>query len=86
MIGDGLALALYGPHRSGADLNADERDLLAHFAHDTAATYARLQLEALRSRTPGPGSSVATTSTCPACGREPAPDPIGGGRGASRAG
>ena len=35
-VGEGLAIALYGPHRSGADLNADERELLVRFA-DAAA-------------------------------------------------
>ncbi|HSU04879.1 MAG TPA: hypothetical protein VLI93_04845 [Acetobacteraceae bacterium] len=49
-IGDGLALAFYGPHRSGADLNADERDLLARFVTKAAAAYSRLEIEALRAR------------------------------------
>ena len=49
-VGDGLALAFYGPHRSGADLNADERDLLAQFVAKAAAAYSRLEIDALRAR------------------------------------
>ena len=47
---DGMAVALYGPHRSGADLNADERELLVRFADDAAGPYARLEIAALRAR------------------------------------
>ena len=47
-VGDGMAVALYGPHRSGADLNADERELLVRFADDAAGPYARLEIAALR--------------------------------------
>jgi hypothetical protein len=49
-VGDGLAIALYGPHRSGADLSADERELLVRFAGDAAGPYARLEIAALRAR------------------------------------
>jgi len=46
----GMAIALYGPHRSGADLNADERELLVRFANDATGPYARLEIATLRAR------------------------------------
>lgn len=46
----GMAVALYGPHRSGADLNADERELLVRFAEEAAGPYARLEIASLRDR------------------------------------
>jgi len=49
-VGDGMAVALYGPHRSGADLSADERELLVRFANDAAGPYARLEIATLRAR------------------------------------
>ncbi len=49
-VADGLAIALYGPHRSGADLNAEERELLVCFADDVAGPYARLEIAALRAQ------------------------------------
>jgi hypothetical protein len=45
-----MAVALYGPHRSGADLNADERELLVRFAAEAAGPYARLEIAALRAQ------------------------------------
>ncbi len=49
-IGGDLALALYGPHETGADLSLDERDLLVEFAETAGRTYARLEIDALRRR------------------------------------
>jgi hypothetical protein len=45
-----FALALYGPHASGADLDPYERAMLARIAGDAAAVYAELEINQLRSR------------------------------------
>ena len=45
-----FAIALYGPHASGADLDTYERALLARIAGDAAAVYAELEINQLRSR------------------------------------
>jgi hypothetical protein len=44
-----FALALYGPHESGTDLDSNERAMLARLAHDAAAIYAELESARLRS-------------------------------------
>jgi hypothetical protein len=44
------ALALYGPHASGADLDINERDLLARLGKNAAAVLAELENEELRHR------------------------------------
>jgi hypothetical protein len=44
-----FAVALYGPHRSGTDLDAYERALLARLATNAAAAYAELEIERLQS-------------------------------------
>ncbi len=44
------ALALYGPHATGAELSRDERDMLARLAHSAALAYRNLEAEALRRR------------------------------------
>ena len=43
-----FALALYGPHASGADLDADERAMLKRIAENAAAVYAELENNDLR--------------------------------------
>jgi hypothetical protein len=43
-----FAVALYGPHATGADLTADERALLARLADNAALAYAHVETEALR--------------------------------------
>ncbi len=43
-----FAVALYGPHATGADLTADERALLARLADNAALAYAHAETEALR--------------------------------------
>jgi hypothetical protein len=48
--GELLALALYGPHLSGDDLNSEECALLARFAADAARGYDRAEIIALRKR------------------------------------
>jgi hypothetical protein len=48
MRGRLLALALYGPHHSGADLDANERAMLARLADTAAEAYAEIENAALR--------------------------------------
>jgi len=43
-----FAVALYGPHASGADLATDERTMLGRIAGDAALAYARAEMDALR--------------------------------------
>jgi hypothetical protein len=43
-----FALALYGPHASGADLDADEHAMLKRIAQNAAAVYAELENSDLR--------------------------------------
>ena len=45
-----FAIALYGPHISGADLDADERAMLSRIASDGALAYGRAETEVLRRR------------------------------------
>jgi len=45
-----FAVALYGPHASGTDLDADERAMLGRVAQDAAAVYAELENSHLRER------------------------------------
>ncbi len=47
---DCFALALYGPHASGANLNEDEREVLARLAALAADKWSRLEKEELRRR------------------------------------
>lgn len=43
-----FAIALYGPHASGADLASDERTMLGRIAGDAALAYANIETDALR--------------------------------------
>jgi hypothetical protein len=45
-----LALALYGPHHSGADLDSNERAMLARLADHAAEAYVEIENAALRKR------------------------------------
>jgi hypothetical protein len=61
-----FALALYGPHASGADLDSNERAMLKRIAQHAAAVYAELenndlrrQVSALESKLSGNGSTGA---------------------------
>ena len=45
-----FAVALYGPHASGTDLDADERAMLGRLAQNAAAVYAELEYGNLRNR------------------------------------
>jgi hypothetical protein len=50
-VGDPLdchAVALYGPHASGAELSEDEQAMLARLAADAALAYSRVERESLR--------------------------------------
>src|SRR5206468_6203948 len=45
-----FAVALYGPHASGTDLDSNERILLARLGASAADAYAQLESAALRAR------------------------------------
>jgi hypothetical protein len=45
-----FAISFYGPHASGADLDSNEREMLARLAERAADVYAELEVAALRSR------------------------------------
>jgi hypothetical protein len=45
---EGIAVALFGPHVTGSDITADERDLLRVFASRAALAYDRVETESLR--------------------------------------
>jgi hypothetical protein len=45
-----LALALYGPHATGNDLNHDERAMLAELADKAASAYMKVEHDQLRQR------------------------------------
>lgn len=45
-----FALALYGPHQSGTDLDAYERSMLGRIATTAAAAYAEVEIERLQKR------------------------------------
>ena len=47
-VAESLAIALFGPHRTGSDINADERVLLQDFAERAALGYDRVEVETLR--------------------------------------
>jgi hypothetical protein len=64
-----FALALYGPHASGADLDADEHAMLKRIAQNAAAVYGELEnndlrqkLSALEQKLSGNGSTGAKRS------------------------
>jgi hypothetical protein len=54
-----FAIALYGGHEAGTDLNQRERDLLARLARQAEIAYAYLETETLRRR-------IADLEACPA--------------------
>jgi hypothetical protein len=45
---EGVAIALFGPHVTGSDINRDEQDLLRDFAEDAARGYDRIEVDSLR--------------------------------------
>ena len=48
VVGEPLAVALYGPHRTGNDLDHDEHAMLGTLAEQAGAAYERVEIEALR--------------------------------------
>jgi hypothetical protein len=58
-----FALALYGAHESGNDLDHNERAMLARIAHDATAIYAELENEELRQRVAGLERELTTART-----------------------
>jgi hypothetical protein len=58
-----FALALYGPHTSGTDLDADERAMLGRIAQDAAAAYAELENSHLRERVATLERAASTTGS-----------------------
>jgi hypothetical protein len=60
-----FAVALYGPHASGTDLDTYERALLARIAGDAAAVYAELEINQLRSRIGSFEQQVSTNGLRP---------------------
>ncbi len=57
-----FALALYGPHQSGTDLDSYERAILTRIATDAAAMYAELEIEQLRSKLEPVGNQISVGS------------------------
>ena len=47
-VAESLAVALFGPHVTGSDINTDERRLLGAFAERAALGYDRVEVEILR--------------------------------------
>lgn len=45
---EGIAVALFGPHVTGSDIDADERELPRGFAARAALGYDRVETETLR--------------------------------------
>jgi hypothetical protein len=45
---EGIAVALYGPHSTGSDINADEREMLQKMAAEAGLGYDRVETELLR--------------------------------------
>ena len=45
---EGIAVALYGPHSTGSDINADEREMLQKLATEAGLGYDRVETELLR--------------------------------------
>jgi hypothetical protein len=45
---EGIAVALYGPHSTGSDINADEREMLQKLASEAGLGYDRVETELLR--------------------------------------
>ncbi len=58
---EGIAVALFGPHLSGSDINADERALIGEFAARAAFGYERAEIERLRSEVSALRAALRTT-------------------------
>jgi hypothetical protein len=58
------ALALYGPHTSGADLSHDEQAMLGRLAEAAALAYRHVETDALRQQIASLHSSPSRTEAC----------------------
>ena len=63
-----LALALYGPHATGNDLNHDERTMLAELADKAASAFMKLNDDELRQRIATLETELKTITTLPSSG------------------
>ncbi|WP_148210630.1 hypothetical protein [Beijerinckia indica] len=61
--GASLAIALYGPHQVGTDLDADECTMLGSLADCAGAAYERVEIEALRHEVAELRSRLAAAAT-----------------------
>jgi hypothetical protein len=66
---EGVAVALFGPHVTGSDIDADERGMLRELAARAALAYDRVETELLRAEVRALRAQLATRSSAPA-GRE----------------
>jgi hypothetical protein len=66
-----LALALYGPHATGNDLNQDERSMLSELAEKAASAFTKLNEDELRQRIEALESKLRSIGTA-AGGAKPA--------------
>jgi hypothetical protein len=60
-----FAIALYGPHASGADLDANERGMLKRIAQNAAAVYAEIENDDLRRQVSGLKRKLSPSATAP---------------------
>jgi hypothetical protein len=56
---EGKAVALFGPHLTGSDITADERELLRIFAARAALAYDKVEIESLRREVSALGAALA---------------------------
>ena len=63
-----LALALYGPHATGNDLNHDERTMLAELADKAASAFMKLNDDELRQRIATLETELKTIAMLPSGG------------------
>lgn len=60
-----FAIALYGPHASGADLDANECGMLKRIAQNAAAVYAEIENDDLRRQVSGLKRKLSQSATAP---------------------
>ncbi|MBV8652290.1 MAG: hypothetical protein JO255_12550 [Alphaproteobacteria bacterium] len=63
---EGVGVALFGPHQSGNDITADERDMLHALAKNAALAYDRVETELLRQQIRDLQAQLATLGHAPA--------------------
>jgi hypothetical protein len=64
-LGEPLAVAVYGPHRAGNDLDRDEHAMLGTLAEQAGTAYERVEIEALRRELAELRTQVAVLSASP---------------------